>query len=131
EHRRRFARPQARIAEGLWLASAGAHAMIDVSDGLAAELAHLATASGAQFDVDLARVPAVVGVNKSDAVRSGEEYELVLTSPAELDEEAFERRFTLPLTRIGGVSASKVPGVTLTRDGVVVDLTSGYEHFSS
>ncbi len=131
DHRRRFARPQARISEGLWLASAGAHAMIDVSDGLAAELSHLATASGARFEIDLARVPAVPEVSAGDAVRSGEEYELVVTTPTELDEAAFERRFALPLTRIGRVSASKSADVRFTTDGALVDLASGYEHFSS
>jgi thiamine-monophosphate kinase len=131
DHRRRFARPHARIAEGLWLASAGAHAMIDISDGLAAELGHLATASTTRFEIDLARIPAMPDVHEADAVRSGEEYELVVAAPKPLDSASFEASFGLPLTCIGRVSASDRGEVRFTRDGVLVDLTSGYEHFSS
>lgn len=129
EHRERFAHPRARIAEGQWLAAAGASAMIDVSDGLAADLRHLASASVASFEIDLSLVPAVVGVDQADAALSGEEYELVVTSPAPIDVLTFRARFDLSLTRIGSVTAGEVPALRCVRDGVVVDLGSGYEHF--
>ena len=43
----RFARPEPRLAAGQWLAGQGAHAMIDVSDGLSADAGHLAAARAA------------------------------------------------------------------------------------
>src|SRR5688572_5659531 len=49
--RERFARPNARIAEARWLARAGAVAGIDISDGLAADAAHLAAASNLALEL--------------------------------------------------------------------------------
>ena len=46
DHRARFAHPTARIREARWLTTHGAHAAIDVSDGLVADARHLAIASG-------------------------------------------------------------------------------------
>jgi hypothetical protein len=50
--RARFAQPEARIAAGRWLGERGARALVDVSDGLAADLAHVAAASGVRCVVD-------------------------------------------------------------------------------
>ena len=78
-------RPRARLAEGAAARAAGATAMIDVSDGLAAEVHHLADASGVGVVVD--RVPVAIGVSRvSDdpealALGGGEDYELVFTAP--------------------------------------------------
>src|SRR5437868_6564764 len=65
--RARFAEPRARIAEGRWLAAHGATAMIDVSDGLAADLRHVAAASGVRLRVEDEHVPRVSGVSLTDA----------------------------------------------------------------
>ena len=130
DHRLRFARPHARVAEGLWLAAAGVRAMIDISDGLGADLGHLAVASGTRFEIDLGLIPAMSGLETADAVRSGEEYELVVAAAHALDTVAFEARFGLPLTRIGQVSASPRGELRFTRDGILVDPAAGYEHFS-
>lgn len=78
-------RPRARLAEGAAARAAGATAMIDVSDGLAAEVHHLAEASGVGVVVE--RVPVAIGVSRvSDeperlALGGGEDYELVFTAP--------------------------------------------------
>src|SRR2546423_735499 len=79
--RRRFARPTPRIAAGRWLARRGARAMIDISDGLAGDAGHLAAASGVGVAIELERVPCWPGVTPFAAVRSGEEYELLVAMP--------------------------------------------------
>lgn len=55
--RARQLRPVARVDEAHALAGAGARAMIDVSDGLAVDLAHLTRASAVGCDVDAAALP--------------------------------------------------------------------------
>jgi len=78
-------RPRARLEEGAAARAAGATAMIDVSDGLAADLRHLADASGVGVVLD--RVPVAMGVSRvSDepealALGGGEDYELVFAAP--------------------------------------------------
>jgi thiamine-monophosphate kinase len=128
--RARFAAPVARLAEGRWLAEHGASALIDVSDGLSADLAHLAAASGVSLRVQLERVPVGPGLSVHDAVASGEEYELLCTSPHELNRVAFEERFGVPLHPIGEVLAAAVPAILATHNGVRVDLAPGHDHFT-
>ena len=55
-------RPQPRLAAGRALAQAGARAMIDVSDGLLADAAHLGRASGACLELDARAVPLAPGM---------------------------------------------------------------------
>ncbi|HZQ87558.1 MAG TPA: thiamine-phosphate kinase [Acidimicrobiales bacterium] len=73
------ARPRARVAEGQAARAAGATAMIDVSDGLVADLGHIADASGVGYELDLAAVPVAPGATAEQALRGGEDYELVFT----------------------------------------------------
>jgi thiamine-monophosphate kinase len=76
-------RPRARLAEGVAARRAGATAMIDVSDGLAADLGHLAEASG--VGISLERVPVAPGATVDEALGGGEDYELVFAA-ADVDE---------------------------------------------
>jgi thiamine-monophosphate kinase len=76
-----YRRPVARIAEGMAAATAGATAMIDVSDGLSRDLDHIARQSG--VGVRLESVPVFDGATPSDALGGGEDYELVFTAPAD------------------------------------------------
>ena len=71
----RMARPPLRLVEGKRLAR-HAHALIDVSDGLAADAGHIAERSGCRLVVELDRVPLADGAELDDAA-FGEDYELL------------------------------------------------------
>jgi thiamine-monophosphate kinase len=72
-------RPRARVAEGQVALSTGATSLIDVSDGLAGDIGHLADASGVGVVVD--HVPVAEGASPDEALGGGEDYELVFTAP--------------------------------------------------
>jgi thiamine-monophosphate kinase len=129
-HREKFARPQPRVAEARWLAGEGARGAIDVSDGLVADLGHLAAASGVRIELDLDHIPVAEGVTPMEAAASGEEYELVVSAPEPLDLEAFVAAFRLPLTPIAHAVAGD-PGVEIRRKGRRVANPGGYDHFSA
>jgi len=123
--RERFARPVARIAEARWLVEHGALAGIDISDGLGGDAGHLARASQVGIECSMGDVPRMDGVTDEDLL-GGEEYELLVTSPATLPASEFERRFDTPLTLIGHV----VPGDRVTfLDGGRVASPRGHDHF--
>jgi thiamine-monophosphate kinase len=137
--RERFVHPVPRIAAGQWLAAHGAHAMIDLSDGLAGDIRHVAAASCVAITCNLNLLPLDDGVeivaHESGeralllAAQGGEDYELLVimprTFPAE-DATVFQSVTGLPLTRIGEVSTGE--GVHLVLDGQAVNLT-GFDHF--
>lgn len=113
-----------RIAESRWLtANAPIHAMMDLSDGLGADLPRLAAASGLGFELDEAALPRNAGSSLEQAIGDGEDYELLFTvGPATAKEvqRKWRRRFPkLPLTRIGRLTAK-----TSSRK-----LPRGYVHF--
>jgi thiamine-monophosphate kinase len=126
--RGKFAHPVPRIPEAEWLAEQGASAAIDISDGLASDLAHIASASRVRISVDLDCVPLFDDAEPAQAVISGEEYEVVVTSQGEIDTGEFSGRFGLDLTRIGVVDRGE-PGVVFTSRGKPVTVGNGYLHF--
>lgn len=142
--RERFARPIARTREALWLRqNADLTAGIDLSDGLAGDLPHIAAASGVGILVDRAAVP--VHPAAADAVElalsGGEEYELCVAAPPGALEPvvaAFEARFDVPLTRIGevveGPDGGDADGGSLrlrNRDGSIEPMPAPhYRHFT-
>jgi thiamine-monophosphate kinase len=131
-HRARFARPVARLSMGAWCAANGATAAIDLSDGLVADAGHIAAASAVRLEMELARIPVLGGLAATEALASGEEYELLVTGPAGMAEAAKAARIGT-LTPIGRVAAPPVgegPGV-IVRDGPQrVDPPAGYDHLS-
>ena len=140
EARRAFAHPVPRIHAGRWLARHGASAMIDLSDGLGADAAHVAAASGAAVALDLDRVPvaapAVAAARRLGlppeqfAAESGEEYELLVALPETFVAEdvlAFRSVSGLALTRVGEVRSGA--GVHAQLGGKPVAL-AGYDHFA-
>lgn len=128
--RARFAHPVPRIREAMWLAAHGASSAVDISDGLTADLSHIAVASGVSISLSLDRIPVMENVSANDAAGSGEEYELALTSGAPLDTRAFVREFDLPLTEIGAVEAGR-PVVRVFDRGAPVPTPGGYLHFKT
>jgi thiamine-monophosphate kinase len=69
-----------RLAEGQWLARKKfATAMMDLSDGLGADLPRLARASRTGFAVDPAAIPRAPGATLEAALNEGEDYELLFT----------------------------------------------------
>ncbi|MCW2976049.1 MAG: Thiamine-monophosphate kinase [Actinomycetia bacterium] len=75
----RLARPPIRVAEGRRLAAV-ATAMLDVSDGLGVDAAHIARRSGCRVTIELERVPLANGATLED-VAFGEDYELLAATP--------------------------------------------------
>ena len=137
-------RPTARVAEGRWLGAAAAvHAMMDCSDGLATDLAHICRESGVGARVQLDRLPVdpaareVAGALGADALSwatsGGEDFELLLTcEPASVDalSDGLGRATGTALTVVGEIEAF-AHGVTfLGAGGLRVAIPAGYEHFS-
>jgi len=111
----RYVRPPVRVDEGRELART-AHALMDVSDGLGADLAHIARRSGVRCVVELDRVPLGQGATVDD-LGFGEDFELLAAVPE-------PGRFTA----IGRVEAGQ--GVELLLHGAP-HAVSGWEHFAT
>lgn len=73
-----------RLPEGAWLAKHNvATAMMDLSDGLGADLPRLGRASGLGYEVDVETIPRARGASLEAALNDGEDFELLFTaSPA-------------------------------------------------
>ncbi len=101
----------ARIAEARWLTkNFSIHAMMDLSDGLGADLPRFARASKVGFDIQLENLPVARGATMNDAISEGEDYELLFAiSPRDKTrlEREWRRKFPkLPLTRIGSLNCN-------------------------
>lgn len=125
--RARFANPVPRIEPGIGLAARGATSGIDISDGLMADVSHLAAASKVCIEIDAERIPRVGGVSAVQAASSGEEYEIVVTAP-EIDTGQFSEEFGLDLTEIGRVVAGTT-GIVLMQKGELIVVPPGFDHF--
>jgi thiamine-monophosphate kinase len=132
--------PEPRVALGRALRGA-AHAAIDVSDGLLADLGHIAAASGVRAELrwdDIPRARAIRECRKRALAQEcvlagGDDYELVFTAPRSMRSRiiAAGRKAGVRVTAIGTIVRGR-PGVGL-RDASgrpIRASRSGFDHFA-
>ncbi|MDO8586283.1 MAG: thiamine-phosphate kinase [Armatimonadota bacterium] len=136
-------RPRPRVVEAVAAAGTGTlHAMMDISDGLAADLAKLCAASKVGAVVSTGALPVSdalrqaaydLGLSVSElALQGGEEYELLIAA-AETDVEAITEAVVkatgTPATAIGRVTAEQ-DVLSENPDGSISALKGGWTHFT-
>jgi thiamine-monophosphate kinase len=119
-----------------------ANCAIDVSDGLAGDLQHIAEASKVRMELRREWIPCPEELQKSQAaslamgclLAGGDDYELAFTALASRREElaSLSRELRLRLTRIGVVTGGRPAVEVLDTDGRPMVLPRrGYDHFAS
>jgi thiamine-monophosphate kinase len=94
--------PLPRLEAGLWLRRQRlATAMIDLSDGLSVDLAHLCQESHVAARINAGDIPVAKGANLELALHGGDDYELLFTAPAKVKVPA--RIVGVKVTAIGTV----------------------------
>lgn len=131
EYRRHFY-PEPRIELGLALRKKKlASSMIDTSDGLSTDVAHICEESGVGAEIEAGLVPrALVGNREVDldlALHGGEDYELLFTAPAA--RRVPGRIAGVPLARIGRVTRGRKILLRDAKGGVSKFAAKGWEHF--
>ena len=132
---RRFLLPEPRVSLGQALRGI-ASACIDISDGLAGDLAKLCRASGVGARLDCPRLPrsrqlieaAGEQASMRYALSGGDDYELLFTAPAAAGRRIEDLARLTPVSRIGEITAT--PGMQLQGAGPERDLVHGFDHFT-
>lgn len=133
---RKHLRPEPRVRAGQSAARLDAHALIDLSDGLASDVRHICEKSGVGCRIELGRLP-IAGDTREYidslgrdpehlAATGGEDYELLIAA-SETVVEALAEESEVPITVIGEVVDK---GVDFLQDGEKVEDLSGWDHFS-
>ena len=135
----RYRLPQPRLALGARL-SGTAHAAIDVSDGLVADLGHICECSKVGAEVEAERLPlspaAQAALDADRSLRSvvltgGDDYEIAFTAGPEAAGQVAElaAALALPLTQIGRITVGAEVRVVDDAGADVVLGARGYRHF--
>jgi thiamine-monophosphate kinase len=116
-----------RVREARWLTEHfEVHAMMDLSDGLGADLPRLARASHVGFEIEGNGIPCNRGVSMDEAISDGEDYELLFAIPPEGARNLQDRWAThfpeLRLSRIGRLMS--------VEHSSTMELPGGYDHFN-
>jgi thiamine-monophosphate kinase len=141
----RHRQPIPRVETGVGIAQSGvATAMIDLSDGLAADLGHICRESGVGAEINEIDIPcgrmvqsvaaAVGGDLRQFTLYGGEDYELLFTvrSGAESEMKHVAEQSGVPLRKIGRILPADAGIKLVGQDGARVDLqTTGWDHFVS
>ena len=113
-----------------------ASAMIDISDGLSTDLAHICEESGVGAEVQAELIPrASVGkparaVDLQLALHGGEDYELLFTAPS--NRRVPSRIVGVPITHIGDITRGRKISLVSHQGGISSELEpKGWEHFRS
>jgi thiamine-monophosphate kinase len=141
--RQRYAQPQPRVGEGIFLQASGClTSMIDLSDGLAGDLGHLCEESGVGAQIVADALPLQAGVREvaaaqgEDAIelalRGGEDFELCYTAfPGTVIPmvDQFRAQFDTELTRVGTITAERALQL-VQADGSKMPLSpQAFDHF--
>lgn len=139
---RRHHDPEARAGLGQTLARAAIPtAMIDVSDGLLADLGHILESSGVGAEVEAAALPLSSPFLRALAqdpslldlaLSGGEDYELLFTVPTEKKAALAElvKSAQVPVTRLGIITSADKGLMVIGRDGQPIrPRQTGYDHF--
>ncbi len=131
----RYHLPRPRGAAGIALRGV-ASAALDVSDGLAADLGHMAAASQVAIAIDRDAVPLSAAARKAvhkdprfweKILAGGDDYEIAFAAPPGADIAGVAAAAGIALTAIGAVAGGA--GVTVTAGGAPLTLPSrGYRH---
>ncbi len=126
--------PQPRVEVGRWLRQRGlATAMIDLSDGLSVDLAHICEESHVSARITQAQAPIATGSSLELALHGGEDYELLFT--ARKRAKVPGRIAGVPVTEIGVIQkpSNYSPAIHILGDnGKVRPLEQrGWQHFSN
>jgi thiamine-monophosphate kinase len=130
-------KPTPRVELGLALRLL-AHAAIDVSDGLLADIGHLAERSKLVAEILLTQLPCLPSgadpaLARNAQFAGGDDYELAFAAPPGKRHELAElaTQLDLPLWRIGRFIAGKGAVNVLDENGQVLALThKGFDHFA-
>lgn len=135
--------PLPRVREGIALAKAGIPtAMIDISDGLLADLGHILQCSATGARLELGKIPLsafflekCAPLSKESfhlALAGGEDYELLFTAPACRNSEVIDmfERLGTPVTAIGEITTDPGLSVISGDGGEYGILRTGFNHFA-
>lgn len=123
--------PQPRLQPGQWLREHNVvSAMIDLSDGLSTDLAHICEESGVGARLIGSAVPIARGAAMVDALHGGEDYELLFTVPKPRITKLPKRIAGVPVRAIGEITRGAGIWIRDARGHERRLRAGGWQHFS-